>query len=473
MMRARLVTGWSHLRSSYWFLPSLMAVVAVVMSFVTTACDLALGSQWMEDISWLYANKPDGARAVLSTVAGSMITVAGVTFSMTILSISHTTSQIGPRLLNNFMRDTKNQFTLGIFVSTFLYCLLVLRTVRNADSLDIDAGGQLQQAAAFVPHISILVALLLAITSVGVLIFFVHHIPESIHISNIVANVGRELNTKIEDQFPSHLGLPHEDESERDPEATLAETFYADARKLKGLKAGYVEYVDTEGLLGIATEHDLVIRLRCRAGDFVTPQTDLLLVAPASRVDDRIAAQMLATFATGSQRTSTQNLRFLVNQLVEVAMRALSPGVNDPFTAMNCMDWLQAGLENLANRKLPDAHRHDDEHNLRIVTEPETFASFVSLTCDQLRPYVAADRNAAIHMIEMLAKIAAVTEHASRRRALTKSGGRLRKECLKALEDKNALRVLTDRYRSLIRLGRDETYREQLMESGHWIGGRA
>ncbi|MCA9008439.1 MAG: DUF2254 domain-containing protein [Planctomycetaceae bacterium] len=472
-MRARLVTGWSHLRSSYWFLPSLMAVLAVVMSFVTTACDLALGSQWMEDISWLYANKPDGARAVLSTVAGSMITVAGVTFSMTILSISHTTSQIGPRLLNNFMRDTRNQFTLGIFVSTFLYCLLVLRTVRNGGSIDINAGGHMQEAAAFVPHIAVLVALLLAITSVGVLIFFVHHIPESIHISNIVANVGRELNTKIEDQFPSHLGLPHEDESERDPQAALPETFYTNACKLTGVKAGYVEYVDTEGLIAIATEHDLVIRLRCRAGDFVTPQTELLLVAPASRIDEQITTQLLATFATGSQRTSNQNLRFLVNQLVEVAMRALSPGVNDPFTAMNCMDWLQSGLESLANRKLPDAHRHDDNHNLRIVTEPDTFATFVSLISDQLRPYAAADRNAAIHMMEMLAKVAAVTEHAERRRVLIISGSRLRKECLKALSDKSALRMLTDRYRSLIRLGRDAAYREQLMESGHWIGGRA
>ena len=137
------------------------------------------------------------------------------------------------------------------------------------------------------------------------------------------------------------------------------------------------------------------------------------------------------------------------------------------------MDWLQSGLESLANRKLPDAHRHDDNHNLRIVTEPDTFATFVSLISDQLRPYAAADRNAAIHMMEMLAKVAAVTEHAERRRVLIISGSRLRKECLKALSDKSALRMLTDRDRSLIRLGRDAAYREQLMESGHWIGGRA
>lgn len=261
--------------------------------------------------------------------------------------------------------------------------------------------------------------------------------------------------------------------TERDSEARLPESFFNAAWKLIGAKSGYIEYVDTEGLIGIATEHDLVIRLRCRSGDFVTPQTELLLVAPASRVDNEITRQLLATYATDAQRTSTQNLRFLVNQLVEVTMRALSPGVNDLFTPMNCKDWLQSGLENLANRKLPDANRHDENHNLRIVTEPEKFVSFVSLICDQLRPYVAVDRNAAIHMMEMLAKIAAVTDHSSRRRVLIQCGGRLRKECLKTLKDKNALKLLTDRYRSLIRLGRDETYREQRMETGHWIGGRA
>jgi uncharacterized membrane protein len=472
-MKATLVTWWATMRNSYWFIPSLMAMGAIALSFATTALDSTIGSEWLENIDWLYANKPAGARAVLSTVAGSMITVAGVTFSMTILSISYTTSQVGPRLLNNFMRDYGNQLTLGVFISTFLYCLLVLRTVRNADSPPPSGASDVELASAFVPHIAIITGLLLAVASVGVLIYFIHHIPESIHISNIVAGVGRDLNRHIDDQFPSLLGEPSEVESERDVEANLPLSFYTTARKIRADGNGYVQFVDTDGLMEIACEHDLVLRLRYRSDDFVTRGSVLLLASPNSRVNDDVASQLAATFIGGAQRTMTQSLRFLLNQLVEVAMRALSPGVNDPFTAMNCMDWLQAAIENLAKRELSDAHRYDPEQNLRVVAEPETFASFASLVFDQLRPYVVADRNASIHMMEMLAKIAAEVPSPAYRRLLVRHAGALRRECKRALSDKRGLELLSDRYRSMIWLLRDPAYRAHVMETGNWIGGRA
>ena len=472
-MKALFVTWWADVRQSYWFIPSIMAVAAIVLSFLTTAVDSTLGSEWLENISWLYANKPAGARAVLSTVAGSMITVAGVTFSMTILSISHTTSQVGPRLLNNFMRDTGNQITLGVFISTFLYCLMVLRTVRNADSPTPGSTSNAELASAFVPHIAVMVGLLLAISSVGVLIYFIHHIPESIHISNIVAGVGRDLNDRIEERFPSQIGEPHEEESERSSEANLPDSFYSAATPLRSDRSGYVEYIDTDTLMNLARDHDLILRMHFRAGDFVTPASVLLRAAPESRVDDDVKRMLAACYVSGAQRTSTQDLRFVINQLVEVAMRALSPGVNDPFTAMNCMNWLQSALETLAERKLPAAHRFDDEQNLRIVAEPETFASFAAIVFDQLRPYVAADRNAAIHMMEMLVNIGVSASSLSRRRVLVRHASRLRKICNATLTDRDDLKIITSRYRSLIRLLRDSDYRNHLLRTGDWIAGRA
>ena len=467
-MKALLVTWFAHVRDSYWFVPSLMAITAVVLSFVTTAIDSNLGAGWMEDISWLYANKPAGARAVLSTIAGSMITVAGVTFSMTILSISYTTSQIGPRLLKNFMRDTGNQITLGVFISTFLYCLMVLRTVRDGESQGLDI-----EMAAFVPHIAIIVGILMAIASVGVLIFFIHHIPESIHISNIVAGIGGDLNRRIEQQFPSRVGQPHEHESERKIESHLPASFYDSAREITANRTGYVEFVDADGLMQIAVENDLLIRMRFRAGDFITPGNVLMLASPDSNASDQIVDQMLATFVSGSQRTTKQNLRFVFNQLIEVAIRALSPGVNDPFTATNCMDWLQSALENLAQRELPDAYRYDKQQRLRIVAEPEQFADFVSLVFDQLRPYVSADRNAAIHMMEMIAKVVLSASHESHRRSLIRQAGALRRECRHSLNDQRGRTLLSDRYRSIVWLVRDSEYRRQVLETGNWIGGRA
>ncbi len=471
-MKAFLVTWWTGVRESYWFIPMLMAIGAIVFSFATTALDMAVGSKWLDEISWLDANRPAGARAVLSTVAGSMITVAGVTFSMTILSISYTTSQVGPRLLNNFMRDTGNQITLGVFISTFLYCLMVLRTVRNADAPERGSIGS-ETTAAFVPHIAIIVGLLLAIASVGVLIYFIHHIPESIHISNIVASVGRDLNSRIEHQFPSQVGEPHQDKSARDTDAILPEAFYETAARLRSDRSGYIEYVDAEGLMSIATKHDLVLRLRCRAGDFVTPSSVLVLAAPEASIDQQVARQITATFVSGRQRTATQNLRFVMNQLVEVAMRALSPGVNDPFTAMNCLDWLQSALENLANREMPDAHRFDEEQHLRLVAEPESFSVFASRAFDQLRPYVALDRNAAVHMMEAIARIATTTKAEPRRRILVQHGGALRRECNRVLKDLRGRELVSSRYRVLIRVLRDSEYRQHILETGDWTGGRA
>lgn len=472
-MKATLVTFWATVRESYWFVPSVMAVGSILLSFVTTAIDTTIGSKWLDNIDWLNANKPAGARAVLSTVAGSMITVAGVTFSMTILSISHTTAQVGPRLLNNFMRDKGNQFTLGVFISTFLYCLMILRTVRSAESVVPNAGMFVEPTGAFVPHVAIIVGLLMAIMSVGVMIFFIHHVPESIHVSNIVAGVGRELENRINEQFPSRIGSPHEDTSERDSSASLPDSFYEQAQQLNSPQTGYVEFVDAEGLLQIATEHDLLVRLRHRAGDFVTTSSVLLLVAPSENVSDEIAARMEATFVCGAQRTATQNLRFVIDQLVEVAIRALSPGVNDPFTAMNCMDWLQAGLEQLAGRELPDAHRYDQDQQLRLVAEPEDFASFTALVFNQLTPYVAADRNAAIHMMEMLCRISVRTSVESRRRDLLKHGEVLRKACRRVLTSREGMDALTERYRAMIRLSRNPEYRTHVLQSGDWIGGRA
>ena len=472
-MRALIVIWWSAIRESYWFVPSLMAIGAIALSFGTTAIDTTIGSQWLQDVDWLYANKPAGARAVLSTVAGSMITVAGVTFSMTILSISYTTGQVGPRLLNNFMRDTSNQVTLGVFISTFLYCLMVLRTVRNADPVASGSGVPAGLTTAFVPHVAMIVGLLLAITSVGVLIYYIHHIPESIHISNIVAGVGHDLNHRIEQQFPSLVGDPHDEESQRDIDADLPTSFYESAVKLSSSCSGYIEYVDTSGLMAVACKNDLVLRLRYRAGDFVTPTSTLLLAAPKDRVGEDVAAQLTAAFVSGAQRTPKQNLRFVMNQLVEVAMRALSPGVNDPFTAMNCMDWLQSALENLAGRQLPDAHRFDDDGNLRVVAEPESFSSLVSLACDQLRPYVAVDGNASIHMMEMLCRVAVTVSCESRLRILVRQAGALRRECRRRLNDKRCMKQLTERYRSMIRLLKEPDFRKHVMETGDWIGGRA
>ncbi len=472
-MNASLITLWTRIRESYWFLPSLMAVAAVLLSLVATQIDAAIGSEWLAEVNWLYANKPDGARAVLSTVAGSMITVAGVTFSMTILSISQASSQVGPRLLNNFMRDTSNQFTLGVFIATFLYCLMVLRTVRNGDSPPPGAETAEDLTSAFVPHVAIMIALLMTVFSVGVLIFFFHHIPETIHVSNIVAGVGKQLNSRIDEQFPDRIGSPAEEASQRGNNIRLPDSFFNAATPIKCGSNGYIEYIDSKGLMELARSNDLVIRLRFRSGDFATAGNVLMLASPGEKVDDQVRTDLQGTVILGSQRTDTQDIRFMINQLVEVAIRALSPGVNDPFTAQNCMDWLQAAIEELSDRKLPDPHRFDDDQNLRVVAKADTFDSLLGIIFDQMRQYVAADGNAAVHMMEMLTRVAAKMDSRPHQMCLVRHAQALRQACVELLPEKRRLRTVIERNRQLLKLVRQPEYRFKMLENEDWIGGRA
>lgn len=463
-MRATLQKLWDAAFSSYWFIPSLMALGAIALSVAATSVDGLLGADWTDGIEWIYANKPAGARALLSTIAGSMITVAGVTFSITIAAVSYATSQFGPRLLTNFMQDRGNQITLGTFIATFLYCLLVLRTIRSAD----EAAG----AVAFVPHVAVLCAVGLALASIGVLIFFIHHVPESIHASNVVADVGRALNHKIEQLFPKTLGQGVPDDDGYDPRDDVPAGFVDEAAPVEAGGVGYVEYVDEKGLIEMAKKHGLILRLEVRPGDFVTHDRTLALVWPPARVDDEVAHAVRSAFAWGAQRTQTQDVLFLVNELVEIASRALSPGTNDPFTAMNCFDWLGSALANMAGRDGPGAFRYDGDEHLRVVVRPVTFDDFAEAALAPPRPYAAADRNAALHLMKTIAEVALVAKDAAERRCLLRHAEDLRHAAEAGLEHEADREALRARFRVVARLLQNRSNDGRALADRHaWLGG--
>ncbi|MEO1135283.1 MAG: DUF2254 family protein, partial [Pseudomonadota bacterium] len=176
-MHANLIKIIEDLRASYWFIPGCMTIAALFLSFFMQWLDAQYGAAWLRDYDWATATRTEGARSVLTVIAGSIIGVAGVTFSITIVAVSYASANFGPRLIGNFMRDRGNQLTLGTFIATFVYCLMILRTVRNAAAEDAS-----QSFDAFVPHLSILMALGLSLASIGVLIYFFHHVPETINV---------------------------------------------------------------------------------------------------------------------------------------------------------------------------------------------------------------------------------------------------------------------------------------------------
>lgn len=433
MNNALLVKYLLEIRASYWFIPSLMVVGAVILSVVTVWLDGHVSTDWPEQVPLLFSNKPDGARSLLATVAGSMITVAGVTFSLTLLALSHATSHFGPRLLNNFMRDRGNQITLGTFVSTFIYCLLVLRTVRSAEEAPHGQEQADNLMAAFVPHISVTIAMLMALSSVAVLIYFIHHIPESIRLSNVVSNVGRELCGSIDKLFPEMIAQPADEcagvRTDDSPERLIPAEFFDTATAIELDRSGFVQSIDEDRILKMACDLDVTIFIKHRPGDFYCNSTDLILVAPADRIEDSDHAQLRSLFALGTYRTISQNTMFAVDQLVEVAQRALSPGVNDPMTAMYCLDWLKAALVEVARREQPTVYRCDENGKLRVFSRQIGFEQFCAQIFDQLRPYVAADLNASRHMMKMIRFVQRIATRQSDKNILDSHADRLIGSC--------------------------------------------
>ncbi len=332
-----------------------MARLAAVLALLVVVLDKAFANDLLERLGWVYSGGAEGASQLLSTVAGSMIAIAGTVFSMTLVVLSLASSQLGPRLLRNFMRDTANQVVLGTFVATFVYCLLVLRTIRRADEL------------AFVPHLAVSICVLLAVVSIGVLIYFIHHVSVSVQADEVVAKVGRELEEGIDRLFPGQLGKAQADILHAQGETDLPESFAREARPICAFEDGYLRLIDADVLMALAAEEDLLIRVEHRPGNYLVKGRAMVMVWPGDGVSKSVFEKINAAFVFGNQRTGTQDVEFSVQQLVEIALRALSPGINDPFTAIACVDRLGSALCRLARRDMPSAHRFDEQGRLRLV----------------------------------------------------------------------------------------------------------
>jgi uncharacterized membrane protein len=413
-MRGFLIKTLQDVRASYWFVPALMIVLAMMAAYGMQRLDRAVSAADLQQFGLLTVTSAEGARSVLSTIAGSIITVAGTTFSITIVAVSFASGNYGPRLVGNFMRDRGNQVTLGVFIATFVYNILILQTVRGS----LDATDDMTEAVvAFVPHLSILLGIGLAIVSIGVLVYFFHHVPETIDIGKLTARIGRQLRKDLEESFPEEAtegAEPAEASSQAGFERAVAGRT---AVEVRADATGYVRAIDFGRVEALAEKNDLYVRLQYRPGDFAIGNDVLMEIwhdgggAPSDDLRDEIAA----TFALGAQRTPHQNPVFLIDELIEIVTRALSPGVNDPFTAMACFDWLQGALSDIAGRRsrAPILGSHG-----RVMVHVTTFDDVLAAVFDRSRPYVAADRNASLHVLHMLAEIAEPLPAGDRRRAL-------------------------------------------------------
>jgi uncharacterized membrane protein len=386
----------AQLRENYWFWPSTMTFVSIVLGIALPLVDAWLGSDWIRSVGWLRATQVEGARAILTTLAAATLGVAGVAFSVTIVAVSFASSNYGPRLIGNFMGDRTNQIVLGIFVATFVYCITVLSTVHA----QLDLSDTTREA--FVPQLSVFFALLLTLAAVGALIGYIHHIPESINIMNLTAQIGDKLQRLV-------IRMLEEDErrapEDTDPAGSEAWSAAPPSKReviVRATRAGYLQQVDFESLADLAHEKRAQITLHRAPGEFVVAGEPIMSTRSVGEGDGSIAHRMRDCYTQGANRTDVQDVLFLSDQLVEVLGRALSPGVNDPHTAMLCLDWLRAGLAEFARRPPAPPAKDDDPVLYRRVT----FEDMLNRSFDRMRQYVAGDRTVTLHALDVLTYLA-------------------------------------------------------------------
>ncbi|WP_380058020.1 DUF2254 domain-containing protein [Falsihalocynthiibacter sp. SS001] len=327
--RAKLLQFAQTVRASYWFIPAVMVLAAALVANLAHWLDLNTDILPFQLPDALLNTQAEGARSTLSTIATSIVGVTGVMFSMTVVAVSFAAGNYGPRLISNFMRDRGNQISLGILISTFVYALLVLRVVQSpSDAADV---------AEFVPHYSILLAIVACIVSVFTMIYFVHHVPETINVSNITAALGKKLECAIQDLI--------EADNHRDEDNGRSSPNIPPDHVLFLRKAGYIQVLRYHRIGELCKKNGLKTDILCHPSDFVTKYTPVMRIWTTEELPKSTISELQECFAVGTSRTENQSPFFIVDQLVEMLARALSPGVNDPFTAVNCLNWMHNALK--------------------------------------------------------------------------------------------------------------------------------
>ena len=392
----------SQMRSNLWFLPSLMVAGSAVLAVALIEADSSVIDIWLSRWPRLFGAGAEGARGMLSTIAGSMMSVVGITFSMTLVALALASSQYSSRVLRNFMGSRVTQGVLGIFAGIFTYCLIVLRTIRSGNE------GE------FVPNLAVFFGFVLALGGVGVLIFFIHHIASSIQASSILAAVAQETLETVDRIFPEKLGAGP---GEIDEEPVLRSMAERNWRVVPAAETGYIQSVDNAGLLRVARDRKTIVRMERGIGEFVVQNTALASLALEDPPDPGTIAALQATFSISRYRTMEQDAAFGIRQIVDVALKALSPGINDTTTAVMCVDYLSAILARLAPRQVPSSRRYE-EGELRVMAIGPTFANLLAEAFDQIRGSAKGNLAVISRMLDALQTVAGLTASAPRRRAL-------------------------------------------------------
>ena len=389
---------WDDLAGALWVLPTISVLVFLAAGALLSRVSIS------DDSPLAFQGSADDARNVLIVVSTAMITVTGLVFALTIVALQIASGQYSPRLLRNFMRDRGTQVVLSVFVGAFAYSTAGLWTV----------GVQRAGAQAFVPRLAVSGSLALALASVGVLIYFIHHLARSIQIDAIMSQIQRETLQVIDDVYPQAASdLEPEDRCPDPP---------AQATVLPAATSGYLQAIQPALLVDIATRHDLVVRLARRVGDHVVAGTPIAWAWHRSPDQPPPPPALLGAAAAhavhiGFERTMVQDVLFGLRRLVDIANRALSPAINDPYTAIQAVHHLSVLLCALAGRRLGDWLCHDRQGTLRVAIPLPDFAEYLVRSTAQIRRFGAAEPALTRSLIQLLRDVGTSTASDERRAA--------------------------------------------------------
>ena len=413
----RLRNLWQQLIGSYWFIPTACVVVGILLAPLLVTIDEHFDRETVREITFAFTGDDDAARAIMTTIAGAVLGVAGTTFSITIAVLSMASSQFGPRLLRNFLTDTPNQFVLGAFIGTFSYSLLVLKAIHK---YDVGFG---------VPQLAVTFAIIMAIICALLLVYFVQHMVHAIQASHVIQGASNEAIKNIHYWYKDRCDIEHQ----RDVEHHDIEQFHTwPATPIYPPSSGYIQQIYLESLITLTQDYGGVVHINANLGDFVTDrniigyfykrpaahsdnrhQTNTPKLAIVPRAPDGLFWQRFASCIRIEQRLSHSNdIAYSLGQMTEIAVRALSPGINDPKTAVNCVQSLTTCLSIMMRRQPPSPYRFyipsPDKSNsdnssvesvnnkprvaiLAVVTHTPKISDFIDASLGEIRHYATAD----------------------------------------------------------------------------------
>jgi uncharacterized membrane protein len=427
-----------QLRTNLWLVPILQTVGIVLLFVLTYTVDRTAYDGIITLPSWVLNGSADSARAVLATIAAAIITVVGIVFSITIVALTLASTQFGPRMLRNFVRDPGTQMSLGTFVASFSYATISLVSVGGGPHGD------------FVPHLSITVTFILTLVDVAVLIFFFNHIAAMIQLPVVIARIAETLAVEIDnldDRGDSYGVGTARGPSREELLAKLAKS----GAPIRTPKSGYLQVIRHDVLVKIATKSNAVVQLPYRPGHFLVAGQVMAWVWPPEAAET-VAHKLALGHVTGAYRTLPQDISFGFDQLVEIALRALSPAVNDTFTGMTCIDWIADCLCRISTSWRPQRVRRDNDGNIRVIAFVADFNRLVERTFDTIRQAAAGMPAIMIRQLDALAKVIEQTPDRKRRTVLIREADAIQRLNLATVSEPTDRDDITRRYEVIMAL---------------------